>query len=153
MLHFLLQGSSQAGIKPKSPALAGRFFTAEPLGKSKIQLIHVNLGFLSGSAVKNPPVMQELQEPQFPSLGGEGPLEEGVTAHSSILAWRIPQTEEPGGLQSIGSQSLTKLKRLSIHTRVNLTKTERQLCRVLQGQLSLHCTLSHFYKHCEGCLL
>ena len=36
------------------------------------------------------------------SLGGEDPLEEGMTTHSSILAWRIPWTEEPGGLQSVG---------------------------------------------------
>ena len=35
-------------------------------------------------------------------LGGEDPLERGMATHSSILAWRIPQTEEPGGLQSIG---------------------------------------------------
>ena len=39
-----------------------------------------------------------------PSLGWEDPLEEGVATHSSILAWRIPRTEEPGGLQSTGSQ-------------------------------------------------
>ena len=38
------------------------------------------------------------------SLGWEDPLEEGMTTHSSILAWRIPGTEEPGGLQSIGLQ-------------------------------------------------
>ena len=38
------------------------------------------------------------------SLGWEGPLEEGMASHSSILAWRIPWTEEPGGLQSMGSQ-------------------------------------------------
>ena len=38
------------------------------------------------------------------SLGQEDPLEEGMAAHSSILAWEIPQTEEPGGLQSMGSQ-------------------------------------------------
>ena len=37
-------------------------------------------------------------------LGGEDPLEEGMAAHSSILAWRIPWTEEPGRLQSMGSQ-------------------------------------------------
>ena len=37
-------------------------------------------------------------------LGSDDPLEEGMATHSSILAWRIPQTEEPGGLQSIGSQ-------------------------------------------------
>ena len=38
------------------------------------------------------------------SLGQEGPLEEGLATHSSILAWRIPWTEEPGRLQSLGSQ-------------------------------------------------
>ena len=48
--------------------------------------------------VKNPPAMQETQ---VQSLGWEDPLEEGMATHSSILAWRIPWTEEPGGLQSI----------------------------------------------------
>ena len=38
------------------------------------------------------------------SLGGEDPLEEAMAAHSSVLAWRILWTEEPGGLQSVGSQ-------------------------------------------------
>ena len=38
------------------------------------------------------------------SLGQEGPLEEGMASHSTILAWRIPWTEKPGGLHSIGSQ-------------------------------------------------
>ena len=41
---------------------------------------------------------------QVPSLGGEDLLQKGVATHSSILAWRIPWTEEPGGLQSTGSQ-------------------------------------------------
>ena len=53
---------------------------------------------------KNPPAMQEPQEPWVRSLGQEDPLEEGMTTHSSILAWRIPWTEEPGGLQYIGSE-------------------------------------------------
>ena len=44
---------------------------------------------------------------QFPSLGLEDPLEEEMTIHSSILAWEIPWTEEPGGLQSMGSWSQT----------------------------------------------
>ena len=48
--------------------------------------------------------MQEKQDMQVLSLGWEDPLEEGMAAHSNILAWRIPWTEEPGGLQSIGSQ-------------------------------------------------
>ena len=50
--------------------------------------------------------MQEMQEMAVPSLGQEDPLEKEMTTHSSILAWRIPWTEEPGGLQSMGSQSV-----------------------------------------------
>ena len=53
--------------------------------------------------VKNLPPMQEIQEIQFLSLGGEDPLEEGMATHSTILAWRILWTEEPGGLPSMGS--------------------------------------------------
>ena len=52
-------------------------------------------------AQKNLPAMQETW---VQSLGWEDPLEKGTAAHSSILAWRIPWTEEPGGLQSMGSQ-------------------------------------------------
>ena len=51
--------------------------------------------------VKNPPTMLETW---VQSLGWEGPLEKGMATHSSILAWKIPWTEEPGGLQSMGSQ-------------------------------------------------
>ena len=64
----------------------------------------VNMGFPSGSVVKNPLAMQEMQETRVRSLGAEDPLKEGMATHSSILAWRIPWTEEPGGLQSIKSQ-------------------------------------------------
>ena len=51
--------------------------------------------------VENPPAMRETW---VQSLGWEDPLEEGTATHSSILAWRIPLTEEPGGLQSMGWQ-------------------------------------------------
>jgi len=51
--------------------------------------------------VKNPPAMQEIW---VQSLGQEDPLEMGMAIHSSIIAWKIPWTEDPGGLQSIGSQ-------------------------------------------------
>ena len=54
--------------------------------------------------VKNPPVMQKTKETWVLSLGREDPLKEGMASHSSILAWRIPRTEEPGELQSLGSQ-------------------------------------------------
>ena len=51
--------------------------------------------------VKNLPAMQDTR---VQSLGQEDPLEKGMATHSSILAWEIPWTEEPGGLQSMGSQ-------------------------------------------------
>ena len=50
---------------------------------------------------KNPPAMQDTE---VQSLGWEDPLEKGMATHSSILAWRIPWTEEPGGLQAMGLQ-------------------------------------------------
>ena len=55
--------------------------------------------------VKTPPTMQETQEMQVRSLGWEDPLKEEMATHSSILAWRIPWTEEPGGLQSKSKES------------------------------------------------
>ena len=58
-------------------------------------------GFPGGSEVKNLPAMQETW---VRSLGWEDPLEEGMATHSNILVWRIPTAEEPGGLQSMGSQ-------------------------------------------------
>ena len=63
------------------------------------------LGFLGVSEVKNSSAMKEFQETQVQSLGQDAPLEKEMATHSSFLAWRIPWTEEPGGLQSIGSQS------------------------------------------------
>ena len=56
--------------------------------------------------IKNPPAKQEAR---VRSLGREDPLEKGMASQSSILAWRIPWTEEPGGLQSAGSQSQIRL--------------------------------------------
>ena len=59
------------------------------------------MGFPGGSAVKNLPAMQETV---VSSLGQEDSLEEGMAADSSFLVWSIPRTEEPDGLQSMGSQ-------------------------------------------------
>ena len=72
--------------------------------------------------VKNPPAKQETQETQVRSLGWEDPLEEGMATLSSILAWRIPWTEEPVRLQSMGSQSWTLLKQLSRHAHTLIQK-------------------------------
>ena len=60
--------------------------------------------FPSGAMVKNPPANAEDARERVQSLGREGPLEEGMATHSSIVAWETPWTEEPGGLQSMGSQ-------------------------------------------------
>ena len=67
----------------------------------------VEWGFPGGLGVKNLPATQETQ---VQSLGWEDPLEKCMATHSSILAWRIPWTEEPGGLQSMELQSQTQLK-------------------------------------------
>ena len=60
----------------------------------------------STSGIKNPPANAGTWETWVCFLGQEDPLEEGMTTHFSIPAWRIPWTEEPGGLQSIGLQRL-----------------------------------------------
>ena len=74
-----------------SPALAGGFFTTEPPGQPSlvVQWIKIHL---------------PMKERQIRSLDQEDPLEKGMATHPSILAWRIPWTEEPGGLQSMGPQ-------------------------------------------------
>ena len=79
--------------------------------------------------VKNLPAKQEIQ---VLSLGRENPLEEGMVTHSSILAWRIPQTDEPAGLQSMGSQRVRQdqVTNASLH---HWTAREAQLLNVLQN--------------------
>ena len=64
-----------------------------------MEIIHKNSQV--AQTVKSPPAMQETW---VQSLGREDPLEKGMTTHSSILAWRIPWTEEPGEIQSLASQ-------------------------------------------------
>ena len=59
--------------------------------------------------------LQAMQETQVPSLGWKDPLEKGMTAHSSTFAWRIPWTEDSGGLQSMGSQGQTQLSDYHFH--------------------------------------
>ena len=71
---------------------------------------------LVAQRVENLPAMQETQ---LPSLGREDPLEEEMTTHSRILAWRISWTEEPGGLQSMGSQELDTTEWLTHFTCLN----------------------------------
>ena len=65
-----------------------------------------NIASLVAQRLKHLPPMWETQ---VQSLGQEDPLEKEMATHTSILAWRIPGTEEPGRLQSMGSQSRTRL--------------------------------------------
>ena len=75
-----------------------------PTGVINLRMSNLYLGLPGGSVVKILPAIQEPKEVRFQSLGQEDPLEEGIAPHSSILAWRILWTEEPHGLQSVGSQ-------------------------------------------------
>ena len=76
--------------------------------------------------IKNPSTMRETL---VPSLGWEDPLEEEMATHSSILAWRIPWTEEPGGLQSMGLQR-ARLNQLSTAMEMSIIlKDLLKICR------------------------
>ena len=101
----------------------------------------MTMGLAGGTSGKEPAIYQQVylqylqvlgkepacqfrrHETEVQSLGWEDPLEEGMITHCSILAWRIPWTEEPGELQSIVTQSQTRLKQLSMHPGVTLTRT------------------------------
>ena len=63
-------------------------------------------GRVASLAAQSVEHLPALQETQVRSLGQEGPLEKGMATHSSTLAWKIPWTEEPGGLQAMGSQGV-----------------------------------------------
>ena len=94
-----------------------RFYYA--LKKKEVELIYG--ASLVAQMVKNLPAIQETQ---VQSLGWEDPLEESVAMHSNILCWRIPWTEEPGGVQSIGSHRVR-------HNWSDLAQHSRELvCRV-----------------------
>ena len=75
------------------------------IGNYKIYRIYKKF-FPGGSVVKNPPAMHKTR---VPFLDWEDPLEKEIATHSSILAWKIPWTEEPSGLQSMELKSQTRL--------------------------------------------
>ena len=74
--------------------------SGKPPGEGIGYPLQCSVTSLLAQMVKNPPAMQETW---VRSLGWEDPLEEGLATHSSVLAWRIPWTEEPGRMQSVGS--------------------------------------------------
>jgi len=80
--------------------------------------------------------MRETEERWVQSLGGKDPLEEGMVTHSNILAWSIPWTEEPGGLQSMGSQrvrhdrnDLAPTQKYPALRKIKFNKNESHLCK------------------------
>ena len=80
--------------------------SAKNMLKKNYQVL-VRLSFPGGTSGKEPTCLwKRCKKPEFDPLGLEDPLEKDTATHSSILAWRIPGTEEPGGLQSMGSQRL-----------------------------------------------
>ena len=94
------RGFPNPGVEPissASPELAGRFFITEPPEKP---LLNKSASLVAQRLKRLPAIW----ETQVRSLGWEDPLEKKMATHSSILAWRIPWMEEPGGLQSTGSQ-------------------------------------------------
>ena len=91
---------SQTRLKRRSSSRGNDCFTGEGIGYP----LQYSWVALVAQLVKNLPAMRETW---VRSLGWEDPLEEGKVTHSSILAWRIPWTGEPGGLQSVESQSWT----------------------------------------------
>ena len=95
-----------------------------------IRYITYHMGFPGGSVVKNLPTMQETQETQVWSLGWEDLLEKETATHSSILAWRIPWTEEPISPQSMGSQRVG-------HGRTTFTFTADSLCCTTESNTTL----------------
>ena len=70
--------------------------------------IYVYVGFPGGACSKELACSCRRRQRRVPSLGWKDPLEEGMAAQSNILAWRIPWTEKPGGLQSMGSHGVAK---------------------------------------------
>ena len=113
----------------KSPIGSGLQLPTKCFPLSHLSLRNSMEGFPGGLVVKNPPAMQETQEMWVRSLGQGEPLKQEMAIHSSNLTWKIPRTEEPGRLQSIGLQrSWTQLS--------NSTTTTENPC--IEGQSLSH---------------
>ena len=104
---------------------------------------------LVAQTVKNLPAMWETQGQ---SLGWEDPLEKGIATHLSILAWRIPRTEKPGGQQSMGSQRVRHEWAINTHCAGNLHRVKIyrifQDCRYhVNGREIVSCFVENIIKH------
>ena len=100
-------------------------------------------GLPHSSVAKNVPAVQETR---VQSLGGEDPLEEGVAAHSSIPAWRVPWTEQPGGLRSKGPQ---RAGHSGVTERIEAAYTHvMKYCRTVETKLERP---AYIFKHAVLC--
>ena len=108
-----MDGPSSSAHQAAGTVTLGTLFQLSSLHLSSLYLIFFIYPSTSPMAqwVKNLPAVQETQEMQVQSLGQEELLEKKKATHSSILAWKIPRTEDPGGLQSTGvTQRRTRLR-------------------------------------------
>ena len=113
------------------------FFFKLTLWQQNWVVVTETVSFLGNSAVKNLPAMQETREIWVWSLGQENPLKEEMATHSRVLAWRIPWTEEPGRLQSMGRKSQTRLSNWAwAHDRNCMAQTSKVIA---QDPLFHHC--------------
>ena len=84
-------------------------------GKCLLKNIFFLVDFWASLVAQRVKCLPAMWETWVRSLGREDPLEKEIATHSSILAWRIPGMEEPAGLQSMGSQSQTRLSDFTTH--------------------------------------
>ena len=115
LLNYVNKSSSLGFLKEKQYVFLSWKQSLLPYVKFFLPVQHLWWGFPGGVSKTHLP-MQETQETQVQSLDWEDPLVEGTATHSSILTWRTPWTEEPGGLQAIRSQ---RVMWLSTHARVS----------------------------------
>ena len=109
-------------------------------------------GFPDGTSERTHLPKQETWETQVRSPGQEDPLEEGMATHSSILAWRIPWTEEPGGLQSMGSQRVGHIWS-DDSARRRFLLLERILTSQRLNSSNSHAEFTHGYFHMYSAFL
>ena len=89
------------------PCAYGHLFEADGVwckATTQTACLYLRAGLPRGAMVKNPPAVLETQETRIRPQGGEDALEEGMAAHSSLLAWRTPWREKSGGRQFIAAQ-------------------------------------------------
>ena len=128
------------GSKPRS---------LKKFNKMDKPLARLNKSSLMAQWVKNLPVMQETQERWVQSLGQENPLEKEIEPHSDILAWEVPWTGEPGGLQFIGSQSV-RHSWVTNHREGSRKKTQITSIRNKCGHVTTHPRITRKYYELYG---